>query len=139
MIKILSLALESVATKVDLFNAISNLITPLDNDIADSLLKREKIVSTGVGLGIAIPHTVSEYVNEPTLVFIRLNEAMEFDAIDEKLVDLVFAIFVPKGEEEKHLPILSRLAGLLLDSDLVLEFRQKDLDYLVNILKEGLN
>ena len=123
---------ERVDTKVDAnskkraLEYISELISknnPSMNpiDVFDSLLAREKLGSTGVGQGVAIPHGRMKSCQKPVGAFIRLSQAIDFDAIDNKPVDLLFALLVPEESTNEHLEILSSLAEMFKDSD----FREK--------------
>jgi len=90
------------------------------------ILKREEEFSTSMGLGVAIPHAHSEYVTEPSLVFIKLSEAIEW-GIDDN-VKIIFGIInSSKNSSEHHLKILANLARKLMDDD----FRNK-LNYIKN-------
>jgi len=80
------------------------------DDIFDRLLGRERLGSTGIGEGIAIPHCRLRQCEEAIGVLMRLEEPVDFDAIDRKPVDLVFALLVPEEATEQHLQILAMLA-----------------------------
>ncbi len=81
-------------------------------DIFDSLLSRERLGSTGIGYGVAIPHGRVKNTRQTSGAFIRLSEGIDFDAIDKQPVDLIFALLVPEESTDEHLAILSELAGL---------------------------
>lgn len=81
-------------------------------DIFDSLLSRERLGSTGIGHGVAIPHGRVKNTRQASGAFIRLAESIDFDAIDQSPVDLIFALLVPEESTDEHLAILSELAGL---------------------------
>lgn len=81
-------------------------------EIFDSLLKRERLGSTGLGQGIAIPHGRLAGLEHPIGALITLREPVAFDAADDAPVDLVFALLVPEQCSDEHLQILSRLAEL---------------------------
>ncbi len=105
---------------------ISHLISKDDpsmdpTDIFDSLLAREKLGSTGIGQGVAIPHGRMKSCDKPIGAFIRLTHAIDFDAIDNKPVDLMFALLVPEKSTDEHLQILASLAEMFNNSD----FREK--------------
>ena len=80
------------------------------DDIFDSLLSRERLGSTGIGEGIAIPHCRLEGLDHVVGVLMTLEESVEFDAIDNQPVDLIFALIVPKEATSEHLELLSQLA-----------------------------
>ncbi|MGN1035505.1 MAG: PTS sugar transporter subunit IIA, partial [Rhodocyclaceae bacterium] len=71
---------------------------------------REKLGTTGIGGGIAIPHARIHGLEEAICVFIRLEKSLSFQAIDNKPVDLLFALLVPEDCSEMHLQLLSELA-----------------------------
>lgn len=80
--------------------------------IIDSLVAREKLGSTGLGHGIAIPHGRIKGLKVATGVLIRLSPAIEFDAPDQLPVELAFILFVPMHATDLHLQILGELAQL---------------------------
>jgi nitrogen PTS system EIIA component len=85
--------------------------------IFDSLFSREKLGSTGIGQGIAIPHGRIKGLKEAVGVFIRLAQPLPFDAPDGRPVNLVFALLVPEQGTQQHLDILSDLADRFSDPD----------------------
>ncbi|NOR39829.1 MAG: PTS IIA-like nitrogen regulatory protein PtsN [Gammaproteobacteria bacterium] len=82
------------------------------NDIFDALINREKLGSTGLGRGVAIPHGRMPSLKEPLCAFIKIDEPLEFDASDGQAVDLVFALLVPEDSTEEHLQVLSTIAEI---------------------------
>ncbi|MBR6026893.1 MAG: PTS IIA-like nitrogen regulatory protein PtsN [Neisseriaceae bacterium] len=79
--------------------------------VFDCLFAREKLGSTGLGHGVAIPHgRLSGMISDTIAVFLRLKEAVDFDSHDGKPVNLVFAMLVPENAGSKHLEMLSQLA-----------------------------
>jgi fructose-specific phosphotransferase system IIA component len=87
-----------------------------EEELTRALLAREKLTSTGVGDGIAIPHAMLPGLEETLLAFGRKAEGLAFDAIDRKPVQLIFLLAGPPGREFVHLQLLSRLARLLRDT-----------------------
>lgn len=85
--------------------------------ILEGLCAREKLGSTGLGHGVAIPHARLEALDRPVGVFMRLAEPVDFDAADRELVDLLFALVVPEAATEEHLQLLSQIAELFGDAD----------------------
>lgn len=85
--------------------------------ISDSLRQRERLGSTGIGHGIAIPHGRSNAFAEPRGAFLRLAHPIEFGASDGQAVDLVFALVVPEHFTQQHLQLLSELAERFADAD----------------------
>ena len=91
--------------------------------IFDTVLQREKLGSTGVGNGVAIPH--GKFVNFSQIkgVFARLSTPIEFDALDDQPVDLVFLLLAPESAGADHLKALSRIARALRDPECVSAIR----------------
>lgn len=87
-------------------------------EVFDSLIARERLGSTGLGHGVAIPHGRLVALNEPSLAVVQLAHAIDYDASDREPVDLVFALLVPKNATEEHLQILGQLAEMLHDAAL---------------------
>jgi PTS system nitrogen regulatory IIA component len=83
--------------------------------VFDSLFAREKLGSTGLGQGIAIPHGRIKGLREAVGAFIRLGTPVQFDAPDGKPVSLLFVLLVPEQATEHHLQILSELAQMFSD------------------------
>lgn len=78
----------------------------------DSLFAREKLGSTGLGQGVAIPHGRVKGLKEATAAFVRTREPIPFDAPDNKPVQLIFVLLVPERATDQHLQILSELAQM---------------------------
>ena len=91
------------------------------NEIFNSLISRERLGSTGVGYGIAIPHGRISNCNAITGALIQLNEGVDFDAMDNQPVDILFALIVPEESTDEHLQVLALLASMFNDEN----FRQK--------------
>jgi PTS system nitrogen regulatory IIA component len=83
--------------------------------VFDSLFAREKLGSTGLGQGVAIPHGRIKGLKEALCAFLRLSQPVPFDAPDGQPVSLVFVLLVPEQATEKHLQILSELAQIFSD------------------------
>jgi PTS system nitrogen regulatory IIA component len=83
--------------------------------VFDSLFARERLGSTGLGQGVAIPHGRIKGLKEALGAFVRPAQAVPFDAPDGKPVNLVFVLLVPEQATEKHLQILSELAQMFSD------------------------
>ena len=84
--------------------------------IVDSLLAREKLGSTGLGQGIAIPHGRIRGLSTAQGAFVRLRSPIPFDAPDGKPVALVFVLLVPEQATEQHLQLLSELAQMFSEA-----------------------
>jgi PTS system nitrogen regulatory IIA component len=83
--------------------------------VFDSLFARERLGSTGLGQGVAIPHGRIKGLKDAIAGFVRLAQPIAFDAPDGKPVNLVFVLLVPEQATEKHLQILSELAQMFSD------------------------
>ena len=86
--------------------------------IADSLFARERLGSTGLGHGVAIPHGRIKGLKAPMAAVLQLRQAIGFDAPDEQPVGLLIFLLVPEAATQKHLEILSEIAELLSDASL---------------------
>jgi len=98
-----------------LFEALHGLNRAL---ITDSLFARERLGSTGLGHGVAIPHGRIKGLKHPLAAVLQLAEPIGFDAPDEQPVRLMFFLLVPEAATQKHLEILSDIAELLSDATL---------------------
>ncbi|RUO71929.1 PTS IIA-like nitrogen regulatory protein PtsN [Idiomarina ramblicola] len=121
------------ASKKRLLETISQIVAPklsgiTRHDIFESLLNRERLGSTGIGLGIAIPHGRLSNANHPVAVLLTLDEPVEFDSIDNQPVDIIFALLVPESEHENHLQTLASVARRMNDKDCTRALRQADSD-----------
>jgi PTS system nitrogen regulatory IIA component len=85
--------------------------------VFDSLMKREKLGSTGLGKGVAIPHGRIAKLREATAAFIKVANPAPFDAPDRQPVNLVFVLLVPERATDLHLQILGELAQMFSDSE----------------------
>ena len=107
------------ASKKDLFEHAGGVVAqrhPLKaSDVFNSLFERERLGSTALGYGIAIPHGRLKGLNLATGVLYSLQPPLEFDAPDRQAVTLCFVLLVPKEANEAHLQILGELAQLFGD------------------------
>lgn len=90
----------------------------------ERFLFRERLGSTGIGEGVAIPHCRLDGCAKALGAFLKLAEPVDFDAVDENPVDLVFALVVPDEQHEEHLALLASIAGLLQDEKKRQQLRQ---------------
>jgi len=111
-----------------------------DIDVArDALAARERLGSTGLGHGVAIPHGRSAKIGEARAAFVRLAEPVDFGADDGKPVDLVAALLVPAHFTDQHLKLLAELAELFSDPAVTTGLREApDTPSLLGVLKKGL-
>lgn len=94
--------------------------------VFDAVLTRERMGSTGIGNGIAIPHGKLASIKSIAGIFARLEAPVDFEALDDQPVDLVFLLLAPEGAGADHLKALSRIARVLRDQDLVAKLRATD-------------
>ena len=85
--------------------------------ILSTLIDRENLGSTGIGHGVALPHGRIQGLDEVIGIFLRLEEPLDFDAVDHLPVNLVFAILVPQDATEEHLKLLASLACVFRDEE----------------------
>ena len=90
-------------------------------DIFESFLSREKLGSTALGHGVALPHGRLKSTDKTSGAFLQLDQGVDFDAEDQQPVDLIFAMLVPEESTEEHLKLLSQLAEMFSSE----EFREK--------------
>ncbi|KQM30428.1 MULTISPECIES: PTS IIA-like nitrogen regulatory protein PtsN [Rhizobium/Agrobacterium group] len=114
--------LQELAAKASRITGVS------ERDVFDVILQRERLGSTGVGHGIAIPHGKLSSISSITGVFARLETPVDFEALDDQPVDLVFLLLAPEGAGADHLKALSRIARVLRDPELVAKLRATDSD-----------
>ncbi|QGZ37451.1 PTS IIA-like nitrogen regulatory protein PtsN [Stappia indica] len=108
-----------------------------ERDVFDTLLQRERLGSTGVGNGIAIPHGKLVRLDKLVGLFARLERPIDFDALDDQPVDLVFVLLAPEGAGADHLKALARIARRMRDPGTVAKLRAtSDADALYSILTQ---
>jgi PTS system nitrogen regulatory IIA component len=109
-----------------------------ERDIFDVLLQRERLGSTGLGHGIAIPHGKVQGLKRIVGIFARLAEPVDFDAVDGDPVDIVFLLLAPEGAGADHLKALARISRLLREGSAVEKLRaSKDAAALYAVLTEN--
>jgi PTS system nitrogen regulatory IIA component len=86
--------------------------------VTDSLFARERLGSTGLGHGVAIPHGRIKGLKSPLAAVVQLAQAIGFDAPDDQAVNLLIFLLVPEAATQKHLEILSEIAEMLSDASL---------------------
>jgi PTS system nitrogen regulatory IIA component len=91
--------------------------------IFDTLLQRERLGSTGVGNGIAIPHGKLPGLKQITGLFARLDKPIDFESLDDQQVDIVFLLLAPEGAGADHLKALARIARLMREVETVRKLR----------------
>ena len=130
-------------SKKRLFYRISELIADdapgVDADaVFHALMAREQLGSTGLGQGIAIPHCRVSGCREVMGVLVTLREAIDFDAMDDRPVDLLFFLVVPDARDDDHVRTLASVATLFSDGDFCLTLRNtRDRDDLYAVTITG--
>ena len=102
-----------------------------EGEILNSLICREKMGSTGIGNGIAIPHGRISGIDSPIAVVVTSQSGIDFESIDNQKVDIFFAIMVPADKAEGHLQTLARIAQTLSNKDVVKKIRKANSDQLL--------
>jgi len=106
-----------VDSKKNLFKQISNIFSKDDSDkgsvIIEKLNERERLGSTGIGNGVAIPHSKINSIEKTKVIFLKLKSAIDFSASDKIDVDLIFVILAPKNCQSEHLLVLSSISSFL--------------------------
>ncbi|MDW6002863.1 PTS IIA-like nitrogen regulatory protein PtsN [Vibrio mangrovi] len=97
-------------------------------ELFENMLSREKVGSTGIGNGIAIPHARMSISENAVAVLIQCEEPIDFDAIDNRPVDILFALFVPEEQCQAHLKTLSSMAERLNDKQVLKQLRKAEND-----------
>jgi PTS system nitrogen regulatory IIA component len=92
--------------------------------ILTRLMERERLGSTGVGYGVAVPHATFDGLDRMHGVFVRLDHPVDFGAIDEQPVDLIFALLAPADHPAEHLRALAKVSRALRQTDLRQQLRQ---------------
>lgn len=97
---------------------------PNQKEVFDSLLARERLGSTGLGHGVAIPHGRVKNGTDTLAAVLKLEQGVDFDAVDGQPVDLLFGLLVPEQSAEIHLQLLAQLAQMFSDPEFVVQLRQ---------------
>lgn len=122
--------------KFDAINAlVDTFVDVIENElleeIREAIITREKIMSTGIGQGLAIPHGKTDAITQNYAAFARLKEPIEFNSIDSKPVQLIFLMVSPYSDQKSHIRLLSRVSTLMnyddFRSNLLIVPNQEDL------------
>lgn len=90
---------------------------PQSEPLMGELLKRERVMSTGIGGGIALPHALCDDLDQLTMVFARTHQPIDFEALDSQPVDLIFMLVGPKAAGNVYVKLLARISRLLQSED----------------------
>jgi PTS system nitrogen regulatory IIA component len=93
-------------------------------EILTKIMQRERLGSTGVGHGVAVPHCRLRGIDRVRGVFVRLETPVDFGAVDEQPVDLIFALLAPPNDASEQLRALARVSRVLRQTDLRQQLRQ---------------
>lgn len=96
-------------------------LTP--TEVFENLVARERLGSTALGHGVAIPHARLKNLDRPVCAFVRLRRGVDFDAVDGQPVDMLCALLVPEKSTEQHLEVLSLLAEMFGDEEFSRQLR----------------
>ncbi len=113
-------ALQAIAEKAASLTGLS------EQEICETLQKREKLGSTGVGNGIAIPHGKLPELERIFGLFARLPKPIDFESLDEQPVDLIFLLLAPEGAGADHLKALAHVARLFREPSVLVKLRATD-------------
>ncbi|MBS3733249.1 MAG: PTS sugar transporter subunit IIA [Desulfobacterales bacterium] len=91
--------------------------------IYEGLVQREETMSTGVGNGLAFPHTTSEEAEEAAVMLLRLARPVDFDALDKNPVSIVLALIIPQKDTDMHVRLLARVSRLCREDSFVQSVR----------------
>ena len=94
-----------------------------ERDILNVLIERERLGTTGVGEGVAIPHAKLKGTDRLCAVFARLESPIDFDSVDDEFVDLIFLLLAPLSPEHTHLKALAKISRLLRNKSMCAKLR----------------
>jgi nitrogen PTS system EIIA component len=119
-----------VANKKQALQELARRAAPLvgrdEQPIFETLLERERLGTTGIGAGTAVPHGRLAGLARPQSLFARLEKPIDFEAIDGRPVDLIFLLLTPDGAGADHLKALARISRLLRDRGICEKLRGTD-------------
>lgn len=122
-----SLKVSSKKQALQELSQIAGKVTGLaSRDVFETLLQRERLGSTGLGQGIAIPHGKLPGLDQLHGVFARLENPINFESMDDQNVDLIFLLLAPESAGADHLKALARISRLLRDASVVAKLRGSD-------------
>ena len=119
--------LASCSSKKRLFHDLGDIAVTAYNcettKVIDALMDRENLGPTGVGHGIALPHARLSTIEQVHGIFLRLDKALDFDAVDRQPVDLIFALLAPESAGVEHLKALALVSRTMRDPDMQAKLR----------------
>ncbi|MBK1734082.1 PTS sugar transporter subunit IIA [Halorhodospira abdelmalekii] len=125
--------LSGLEDKEQVLQHVGELISIADpqltgTEICDRLMARERLGSTGLGHGVALPHARLEGIERAAGALVRLDHGIDFQAFDKTPVDLLFVLVVPEHFTDEHLQILAALAEMFSDPELCERLRRTESD-----------
>ena len=117
-----------ISSKKRVLELLAELLASCSKDcnaleVFQHLTEREKLGSTGLGHGVALPHARTSKCGKAVGAFVKLKQGIDFDSPDNIATDLLFALMVPEHYTDEHLKILAGLAGLFSDEDFCKQLR----------------
>lgn len=107
---------EHIKEMIDLLAEDGKIPKQKADEICDKVMEREKMGSTGIGDGVAIPHIKTEYVDKIVGAFGISEKGIDFNSLDGKPVHLSFLLLTPQGEKNKHLQALAEISAFFKDN-----------------------
>lgn len=125
-----------------IYQTLSDRISDMTNFPARALLSqlttREEQASSGIGEGVAIPHLRLPTLQKPFMAFVRLQRPIDFNAVDDRAVDLILLLLSPGGDGPYHLRRLSRISRLMRNPELLEDLRNAaDTEAIRSLLEQG--
>ncbi|MFQ3229982.1 PTS sugar transporter subunit IIA [Reinekea sp.] len=116
------------ASKKKVLQTLAERISPSLGDVQehalfDQLIARERLGSTGIGSGVAVPHCRLEGIDKPIAALVKLDTPIDFEAIDHKPVDLIFVLIVPLDATDEHLQLLANVVERVNNSATLSQIR----------------
>ena len=129
---------EAIRTMVGSLKSAGKIAASDEDSIVAAILKREELGSTGIGRGIAVPHTKNSSVSELTATVAISSEGVDFDSLDGEAVHILFLLVSPPDKPGEHLRALETVARQLRDDDFCSFLRQSDSsESIVELLQEA--
>ena len=120
----------------ELANHAEKLTGISQREIFDTLLQRERLGSTGLGRGLAVPHVKFRSLSEIVCIFARLEQPIDFEALDDEPVDLIFLLLAPEHASGDHLKALAKISRLLRQPEVSTQLRgSRDTDSILSVLR----
>jgi fructose-specific phosphotransferase system IIA component len=127
---------EALKEMLELISRSSNITDK--KQFEDAIFKREKLMSTGIGYGIAVPHAKVDGVKDFTIALGRSASGIEYESIDDKPVHLIFMIGASDTQDKEYIRLLSRLVLRLKDKNLIKQLlKAKNTEEIFNLISEN--